>query len=124
MEFTNLMLELGGVTCMYRHCCAVNVQLANDGTASLQLCSVRLFGALAQPQKADEYVLFGVLVRKECLPSAVCDIVTPNEFRFVRLYFVVDLLDAHFARAHVATLSAQITHARQSELAQVAMLDT
>eukprot|EP01085_Mycamoeba_gemmipara_P005113 Mycagemm_TRINITY_DN10189_c0_g1::TRINITY_DN10189_c0_g1_i2::g.5113::m.5113 type:complete len:331 gc:universal TRINITY_DN10189_c0_g1_i2:1783-791(-) len=119
-----LVLKLGRIAIVDGHHGAVDVQLAYDRAATLQLGPEGGRAALAKSEQADEDVLLGVLVRQEGLPRAVCGVVTPHELHLVRLNLKVDVLDAHFAGAHVAALEPELCHASECQLAQITVLHT
>ena len=110
---------------MHGHGRAVDVQLAHQaGGLAHELLAVGVpLGALSQAQQRDEDVLLRVLVGQEGLPAAVGGVVAAHELDLVRADFVLDLVDADLARPHVAARGAEIVHAGQGQLAQVAVLD-
>ena len=87
-----------------------------------RLAARRLARNAPQAQQPHENVLPRVLVREERLPAAVGGVVAPQELHLVGGDRVVDVLNAHLARAHVAAAQAEVRHARERELAQVALL--
>ncbi len=120
-----LMLKLPRVPRVHRHRHAIHMQLPHQ-TRRLagQLLAKRiLLGTLAQPQQRDQDILLGVLIREERLPPAVGGIVPPDQLDLVRPDLVLDLVDAHLTGAHIATGRSKVLHAREGQLAQVAVLD-
>ena len=79
--------------------------------------------ALSEAQEGDENILLGIFVREESFPPAVGRVVAAHELDLVGPDLVLDFVDADFARAHVAAGRAKVFHARERELAQVAVLD-
>mmetsp|Transcript_36784 Transcript_36784/g.65867 ORF Transcript_36784/g.65867 Transcript_36784/m.65867 type:complete len:279 (-) Transcript_36784:670-1506(-) len=104
----------------------IDVELPNDGAAPLEfrLSVGRPPSAPPQPEQPHQNVLLRVLIRQEGLPPAVGSVVPPNQLHRVRPHLMVKVLNAALARADVATLQPQLSHASQRELAQVAFLHT
>eukprot|EP00192_Tetraselmis_astigmatica_P006272 CAMPEP_0117680824 /NCGR_PEP_ID=MMETSP0804-20121206/18590_1 /TAXON_ID=1074897 /ORGANISM="Tetraselmis astigmatica, Strain CCMP880" /LENGTH=441 /DNA_ID=CAMNT_0005490411 /DNA_START=369 /DNA_END=1691 /DNA_ORIENTATION=- len=119
-----LVLELLLVPCRDRHCSAVNVQLPDDGAASLKLrLPVRLPPcALPQPEQPHQDVLLWVLVRQEGLPPPVGCVLPPHQLHGIRLNLVVDVLDAALPGPDVPTVEPEAAHAGQRQLPEVALL--
>ena len=75
------MLELRWIARTDGHGRTVDVQFADDGTATdFQFRSERLLRALPQTKQPDQNILFRVLVRNERLPTAVREIIPPDQF--------------------------------------------
>ena len=77
------MLELGGVSRVDRDHAAVDVQLADNGAAALQLGPERVGRALSESQETDQDVLLRVFVREERLPTGVSHVVASDQFSLV-----------------------------------------
>lgn len=82
------MLLLGCIPGRDSHGSAVDVQLAHNAAAALQLCLARLGGPahLAQAQQAHQDVLPGVLVRQEGFPPAISTVVPPYQLNLLWLH--------------------------------------
>lgn len=108
---------------MHRHRRAVDMQLAHQ--AALTACQLRpvrrLPAAFPEAQQRDQDILAGVLVREESLPPAVGDVVPAHALDLRGADPVLDLVDAHLARAHVAARGAEVFHPAQRQFAQVAV---
>lgn len=75
----HLVLELAGVSAADGDDAAVDVELADDGGAALELGSEGLGRAAAQAQQADQDVLLRVLIGQEGLPALVGHVVPPHQ---------------------------------------------
>lgn len=91
-----LMLELGWIAPVHRHRSAIDVQLSHNTAPALvafllyELGTKRaIFGALAQPQQADEDVSFWVFVRQERFPPPVRRVIASQKLYRLRADFVV-----------------------------------
>ena len=83
-----------------------------------------LLCTLPETEQSDEDILLGIFVCQERLPSAVGNVVASHKLDLIRADLVLDLVDANFTRAHIATAGAEVLHACKSELAKVAVLNT
>ena len=119
------MLEFALVPAMYRHGETVDMQLSHQ-TSLLprQLLPERVFlTTLPQPQQRDQDILPRILVREKRLPAAIRDVVPSDQLDLVGPDLVLHLVDPDFSCAHVAAGRPEVLHARESELAEVAVLD-
>ncbi len=129
------MLELFRIPRVYRSSRAIHVQLPDQATATVhadKLLAVRpLFRAFAQSQKTDKDVRFRIFVRKECLPSAIRSVISPEKLDVLGsnpvmylVYLQIDgpvrhtcehpetriLTHPDFAIAHISTLRTKVLH--------------
>ena len=77
------MLELGWIARVHWDGRAVDVKLAYDRAATLELRAVGVVGALAQAQQPHQDILLRILVRQERLPATVRRVVTADQLYLV-----------------------------------------
>jgi hypothetical protein len=121
-----LVLELCWVPCVDWHCCAIHVQLPNNGAASAidQLWPKgALLAALSKTQQSNQDILPGILVRQKRLPPAIRHVVSPHQLNVVGKHLVVDVDDANLPGSHVSAAEPQLPHPFQCQFAKVSVLN-